>query len=438
MAAKTVKWQKLDLKDSSGITIRGIEFRDYGKDGRSYRIREMLNGKSYVDSIVGLSLEEILSLRKMLHENRVNGAGPQYYSELLEGKAQTAKVAAIEKEHEEKQIIAKSYRERNNTIEKYYTVTYWPERQKRKGSPDQNRTVDGHFRNWIKPLVGSRTFANFSYRDIDLIIQSMRSKDKTETTIKHVVGTLSNIWNRAMADDLTDRPFPKMKAETIHLDNSKTCFLTEEEQEQLLATLYTWEPSTSLLQQKTLYGYAVLSLYAGLRSSEIKNLTWADVEANKVRKTKNGKTRTAHYDIPEIQEMLDERRSMFPAISATDFVFPEQATNVAISKEFARVVEHLKYNYALHRVGNKMEKIDFHALRHSFASHLAMKGVDLHEIMVLMGHSSISMVLRYATLSPNYTKKAVMKLSRKKELRDIQGNSQRPIVDQNKQKHIVQ
>ena len=136
--------------------------------------------------------------------------------------------------------------------------------------------------------------------------------------------------------------------------------------------------------------------------------------------------------------MLDERRSRFPAISATDFVFPEQATNVAISKEFARVVEHLKYNYALHRVGNKMEKIDFHALRHSFASHLAMKGVDLHEIMVLMGHSSISMVLRYATLSPNYTKKAVMKLSRKKELRDIQGNSQRPIVDQNKQKHIVQ
>ena len=42
----------------------------------------------------------------------------------------------------------------------------------------------------------------------------------------------------------------------------------------------------------------------------------------------------------------------------------------------------------------------FHDLRHTAASHLAMRGRPLKEIQEILGHKSFSMTLRYAHLCP--------------------------------------
>ena len=49
----------------------------------------------------------------------------------------------------------------------------------------------------------------------------------------------------------------------------------------------------------------------------------------------------------------------------------------------------------------------FHDLRHTFASHLVMKGAKLKEIQELLGHKSINMTMRYSHLSPEHKRNAV-------------------------------
>ena len=55
----------------------------------------------------------------------------------------------------------------------------------------------------------------------------------------------------------------------------------------------------------------------------------------------------------------------------------------------------------------KITDFKFHDLRHTFASHLAMAGVELITIKELLGHKDITMTLRYAHLAPAQKKRAV-------------------------------
>ncbi len=51
-----------------------------------------------------------------------------------------------------------------------------------------------------------------------------------------------------------------------------------------------------------------------------------------------------------------------------------------------------------------------HTLRHTFASHLVMGGVDFPTVMKLMGHSDIQTTMIYAHLAPDHLADAVNKL----------------------------
>jgi integrase len=56
--------------------------------------------------------------------------------------------------------------------------------------------------------------------------------------------------------------------------------------------------------------------------------------------------------------------------------------------------------------------VGWHVLRHSFASHLVMRGVPIKAVQELLGHASIEMTMRYAHLSPDVRRDAVRTLDR--------------------------
>ena len=130
------------------------------------------------------------------------------------------------------------------------------------------------------------------------------------------------------------------------------------------------------------------------------HLTWQDVDFKlgviRVLQTKNGERR----EIP-MTNTLRATLQHLPRRLSSDYVFPGKTGHglVDIRKRFHR---------ALQEAG--IEGFVFHDLRHTFASHLVMAGVDLMTVKEFLGHKDIKMTLRYAHLAPDYKRAAITQL----------------------------
>jgi integrase len=69
------------------------------------------------------------------------------------------------------------------------------------------------------------------------------------------------------------------------------------------------------------------------------------------------------------------------------------------------------FENAVKRAG--IPHVRFHDLRHTFASHLVMGGVDIRTVQELCsGHKDIRVTMRYAHLAPDHMRNAVRVLDR--------------------------
>ncbi len=145
------------------------------------------------------------------------------------------------------------------------------------------------------------------------------------------------------------------------------------------------------------------ALKTGMRQGEILNLKWEHVNLENatihVSNTKSGKAR----DLP-IHPQLLECLSTLPKNSP--YVFCDNNGNPLTRYGKLRH----EFEYALKKAN--ISGFRFHDLRHTFASILAMKGVDLLTIKYYLGHSSLEMTMRYAHLLPDHKQFAIQLLGR--------------------------
>ncbi|MBF0558834.1 MAG: site-specific integrase [Nitrospirae bacterium] len=145
------------------------------------------------------------------------------------------------------------------------------------------------------------------------------------------------------------------------------------------------------------------ALNTGLRKSNILNLRWDQVDLKHgfillENKTVKNKER---LEVP-INESLRATLQGLTRRLDVPYVFYNPAT----AKPYGDVKR--AFQSACRRA--KIQDFHFHDLRHTFASHLVMAGVDLTTVKELLGHKNIKMTLRYAHLAPAHKVEAVNKL----------------------------
>jgi integrase len=138
----------------------------------------------------------------------------------------------------------------------------------------------------------------------------------------------------------------------------------------------------------------VVDLHTGLRKAELLGLRWEQIDFTRGiialgRRTKSGKGR----DVPlnrAVYEALAPLRSDAGGPEATGRVW---GTITKIDTA---------YNTALVRAKILDPDVNFHTLRHTFASHYVMRGGSIVKLQAILGHASVRTTQIYARLAPDH------------------------------------
>lgn len=144
----------------------------------------------------------------------------------------------------------------------------------------------------------------------------------------------------------------------------------------------------------------LMSLYTGMRRGEIFNLHWQDIDFERKIITVEGPTsksgQTRH--IPISNKLLQILKSWRSQVDGDAFVFPGRS---------GKRLDNVKKSWAGVLALANITNFRWHDLRHTFASNLAMKGVPINTLRELLGHSDLTMTLRYAHLAPSTKSEAL-------------------------------
>jgi integrase len=188
-------------------------------------------------------------------------------------------------------------------------------------------------------------------------------------------------------------------------------FLTIEESDRLVAAA---DPEWRAM--------VVTALNTGMRQGELLALRWEDVDlvAGRlvVRRTdwrgvigspKGGKPREVPLNSVVARALKTHRHLRGPLV---------------FCREDGSALTYQRLFWPLRRACTfaGLRQVQWHTLRHSFASALTMRGVPLKAVQELLGHATIQMTMRYAHLSPDVRKDAVEAITSRR-LRQPDGNA---------------
>ncbi len=218
-------------------------------------------------------------------------------------------------------------------------------------------------------------------------------------TINFEIDTLRTMFNLAIKWDYL-KENPTQKVTRLKVSDSKAPrFLTVEECERFLSHC-----------PDDLRPIYFTFLNTGMRKAELENLEWDDIDLKrrriKIRFKLDWQPKSGEREIPinqKLYDLLTELKTRNNSGLKSNYVFPHSDGAKLKTKLRRQLIK------IAHESGIK-DLTTLHSLRHTFASQLIMKGVDLPTVQKLMGHSDIQTTMIYSHLAPDHLADAVEKL----------------------------
>lgn len=245
---------------------------------------------------------------------------------------------------------------------------------------DHKKHLDPYFGGMIAQDIDEETLRRFQGRQ--------KNKGLANRTINMHIGLIRKILYHDKIRKVGDIQFPMLQeSQKIFM------FLTPDEIERIMKHF-----THSLALKRSLFGYM-----SGMRPAELAYLSWSDVdfEMNTVKITSK----------PPLWIIKTKQERVIPlnntALQILKDLYIKRRSHWVFSNNNKPVKSNRRaINTAAKRAGIK-RKITPNMLRHSFASILLLKGVDIKTVMELMGHTSIGTTQKYLHAVSQQLKKAV-------------------------------
>lgn len=306
-------------------------------------------------------------------------------------------------------------------IEKQYAP--WFNEHRKSGT----KSINDIIRCFIEPF-GDYALANITPVLIDQWrTQRLKNNISPHTINRNITGLKAALSKAVLWEFIDKHPLEKLKQ--LKSDRSvKVRYLTSDEEKRLReainqrdikiktdrdnANQWRRERGYDLFPDLSSFKFAdhispmiLLSMNTGLRQGEVFTLKWDNINLERALLTiegdnaKSGKTRHIPLNSEAVAILVEWKKQTTPI----SYVFANKQGEPFdnVKKSWSRIL--------------KLANIDsfrWHDMRHHFASRLVMAGVDLNTVRELLGHSDLSMTLRYAHLAPEHKANAVEKLVR--------------------------
>lgn len=379
------------MSNAKPTKYKGVRYREHPtrKNGirkdRYFFIRYKLNGKTKEEAI-GWESEhhtetEAFNLLCEIKANIKKGTGHFSLKEKAEMSEAEKKAAATALAIQERENI--TYRQ---FFENIYKPSYIDENKEKEGK------VSAH-NNHILPVIGDMRLIDIKPIHIETIKANMTALGRAPSSVNKILVYISHVFNMAKNNEYFAGDNPISKVKKLKVDNRRIRFLSREEAAILFERL-------SKMPTSTVFDMSLLALCCGLRAGEVCKLQAIDINFTVRRVYVRDPKGIINRALPMPQIVFDMLQRRCSGLKPNDYLFMKSDGSEhvnSISDQYQRIVDDL-FNKD---VTDDRNKVVFHTLRHTFASWLAMDGVDINTISELMGHATLEMTKRYMHLAPN-------------------------------------